>query len=70
MFTPARIFAALDLALKGTIVSLIAASAPTWLIILLTGASLFCGGIVAVSGPVQASATQNAQAALARAETP
>ena len=52
MFTPGRIFTALDVALKGTALSMVAAHAPTWAIIIVTGCSLFTGALVAVSDPV------------------
>jgi len=52
VFTPGRIFTALDVALKGTALSMVAAHAPTWAIIVVTGCSLFTGAIVAMSNPV------------------
>jgi len=54
MLTPARIFSALEIALKVTVISVSATHAPAWVAILLTGISVFSGAIVSVSGPVQA----------------
>ena len=71
MFTPARIVAALDAALKGAAISMVAAHAPAWAIILVASASLFTGALVAVSDPVHrpapTSSPSDAIAALQRA---
>ena len=73
MFTPARIVAALDAALKGAAISMVAAHAPAWAIILVASASLFTGALVAVSDPVHRpappppSSPSDAIAALQRA---
>jgi hypothetical protein len=54
MFTAARICFALNTALAGAVVSMTAAHAPTWAIIVCGAATAFTGGLLAFSGPVQA----------------
>lgn len=57
MFTAARVCFALNTALAGAVVSMTAAHAPTWVIIVCGGLTAFTGALLAFSGPVQAGST-------------
>ena len=58
MFTPARIFTALGLALSGAVGTMTAMGAPKYAILIVTGLSTFVTLLVAGTGPVQQSADE------------
>jgi len=65
MLTPARIFAALALTCTGVLAMADAASLPGYARLLIGAIGLFSGGVVAIAGPVQNNAVQNAIATAA-----